>query len=207
MRTITEIHHRPPISVADRLHTAARFVEALGDPGTGVLHATVFGDGVVSFQVVQDAGTFLDRHTWLTCAAGILADREFTEPTGYRQRGGSWGNVSVGGTYEGVPVEVFTPLSWAEARDLGIAVCSDCGHTDHDGDVCLAAMVDANGDDRACECGRPDAEAILLAGGVISDFDVAAAQAIAIVNGDRHEERCEASDDDLRDAAAERDTR
>lgn len=203
--TITQIH-RPAVSVADRLHTAARLVEALGDPGTGILTVTVYGDGGIAVQVLARAGAALERQVWVHAAAAILAAKVHTEVYG-PEAAPHWGSYRVAGAYDGIGVEVFTPLDLDEARRLGLAVCAGCSHTDHDGDTCLAAMVDANGDDRACECGRPDAEAILLAGGVISDFDVAAAQAIALVNGDRHEERCEASDDDLRDAAAERDTR
>lgn len=204
--TVTEIH-QPPQSAADALHIAARFVEDLGDPTTGDVLYVALGPTGASIQVISDL-PLRERQRWLYDAAAALHVQGgiTTVPFGAAAKPGHWGNLSVHAVYRGLPVHVYAPITLVEARGLGLAICTGCAHTDHEGDTCLAAMLLADGDEGHCECGHPDAETILLAGGAITQFDVDVAQAMAIAN-DRHEERCEQSDDDARDAAAERDVR
>lgn len=141
----------PPPTTAPAAHRAAAdLLETLDLPER---ISTSIAGAHIDIQITRDAPA-ADRLRAVDTAHRTInaADRHTMV---YAPNVESWGSVGTTGTWQGIPTSVWTALTRDEARAAGLATCAGCGHGDHGDDTtCLAAMIDPDGREGTCECGR-----------------------------------------------------
>lgn len=155
MSITTEAPPRP--GAADTARTAALFLDLLAERIVGFDLSTLITPGHVDIQIPLFTAGAEARRMVLAGAASALGGAAITTTIYTHTTATDWGSLHATATWCGVRVDVWTALTRAEARAAGLAVCTECGHADHDTDTtCLAAGWDTDGLERACECGAVD---------------------------------------------------